>query len=115
MPPAALLRGFKRFLQPHTRCRKQARVRFLYRRLRKLSAELLHRVEFACAVLATRDMLLQFVASVVGQLVINVENNVLLYPFALHSCLIGGRARRPSLHDLFLTKLISDPPAFPAI
>src|SRR5438876_3428073 len=99
MPPAALLRGFKRFLQPHTRCCKQARARLVYWRLRKLGAELLHHLEFARARLASRDMLLQFVTSVVGQLVIKVENDVLLNPFALHSCLMldGRDARRSTI------------------
>src|SRR6266567_4132293 len=60
-------------------------------------------------------MLLQFMTSIIRQLVINIKNNVLLYPFALHNRLSTGRARRPSLHNLFLRELISYPPGRRAI
>src|SRR4029079_19410273 len=41
---------------------------------------------FRGAIGASRHMLFQFIASVVGQLVINVEQNIFLYPFAFHRC-----------------------------
>src|SRR5207244_10473597 len=33
---------------------------------------------------ASCDVLFQFMTSIIRQLVINIENNILLYPFALH-------------------------------
>jgi hypothetical protein len=35
-------------------------------------------------------VLLQLITSVVGEFVINVEQNVFLYPFTLHNCTPSG-------------------------
>src|SRR5579864_9451320 len=42
------------------------------------------RLELGCAVGAARHMLLQLVAGIVCQLAVNVEHDILSYPFALH-------------------------------
>ena len=42
--------------------------------------------QLARALGASRYVLLQFVTSVVGQLVIDVQQDIFLYPFAFHRC-----------------------------
>ena len=48
--------------------------------------ELARRLQLRRAVGAARHVLLQFVTSVVRQFVIDVEQNIFLYPFAFHNC-----------------------------
>src|SRR5271169_3426912 len=47
--------------------------------------ELLLRFQFGSAVAAASHMLLQFMTGVIGQLAINMQRDVLSYPFAFHS------------------------------
>src|SRR5689334_21321502 len=48
--------------------------------------ELSCRFQLRRAIVTARDVLLQFVTGIVGQLVIDVQQNIFLYPFALHGC-----------------------------
>src|SRR5258707_8406112 len=96
MKPAALFGGLKSLLQLHSRSREEARVWLLHRELRKLAPESARGFEFGRTVLAPGDVLFQFMTGVIRQFVINVEDNVLLYPFALHSFIFCGRDARSS-------------------
>src|SRR5664280_1447465 len=84
VPSAILLSGFQRLLQAHTRCSQKARRRLSHRQHVHLLLEFLLRRKLSRAVLAAPDVLLQLVARVVSQLVVQIERRVLLYPFAIH-------------------------------
>ncbi len=83
--------------------------------------ELAGRLQFSRAIGAARHVLLQFVTSVVRQLVIDMKQNIFLNPFAFHSftpsqgrlcgrtllsvafdfllrCVLDGRDARPSIN-----------------
>src|SRR5436190_23745190 len=102
MKPAALFCRLERLLKLHARGGDKAGARFLHRKLCELTAENLRGLEFRRAVFAARDVLLQFMTGIISQFVINIENNVLLYPFTLHSFLSTtvppSEARQPSSH-----------------
>ena len=83
-PKSALLRGFQSFLQAHARGRQQVRRWLLNRELRKRIVKCLGRAQLFRTFGAARQMLLEFVAGIVGQLVIEIQRNVLFDPFALH-------------------------------
>ena len=48
------------------------------------------RLQFGGAFRTSAQVLLQFVTSVIGELVINVQQNIFLYPFTLHKCTLSG-------------------------
>src|SRR5438094_5822514 len=119
MKPAALFCRLERLLQLHARCGDKAGARFLHRKLCELTAENLRGLEFRRAIFAARDVLLQFMPGIISQFVINIENNVLLYPFTLHSFLsttghVGtGVLVRPA--ERSSAAFIASPPVRPAI
>ena len=84
LPEAALLRGFQRLLQAHARCCNQIRRRLLHGKLGERGVKLPAGFQFRSALRAARQVLFQFVTSVIGQLVIDVQQNVLSYPLAFH-------------------------------
>ena len=103
MPKPALLSRFQPFLQPHARSRNQIGRRLLDRQLGEHGVKLACRLELSSAVRAPRQMLFEFITRVIGQLVVDVQQNVFFNPLAFHNHTPSGET------------LISYPPARPAI
>ena len=85
LPEAALFGGFELLLQTHARRRHQIRRGLLHRELGERGMKLAGCFQFSRAIGAARHVLLQFVTSVVRQLVIDMQQNIFLNPFAFHS------------------------------
>src|SRR5208283_1501084 len=105
LPKPALARRFERLLQPHARRRQQIRSR-LRHGLRKRGVEFARRFQFRSAFRTPPQVLLDFVAGVVLQFVVHIEQNVLPHPITFHF-------RIPSRGLTF--ELIASPPARPAV
>ncbi len=84
IPGAMLLGVFQRFLQPHARPGQKAGGRLFHRQSVHLRLKLLLIGKLGSTVFAALDVLLQLVPRVVGQLVIQVQADVMLYPIAIH-------------------------------
>ena len=52
--------------------------------------ELARRLQLGRAIRAARHVLLQFVTSIVGQFVVDVQQNIFFNPFAFHNCTPSG-------------------------
>ena len=85
LPEAALLGGFELFLQTHARSCNQIGRRLLHGKLGERGMKLAGRFQLSRAIGAARHVLLQFVTSVVRQLVVDMQQNIFLDPFAFHS------------------------------
>ena len=61
--------------------------------------KLLLSLQFGGAVGAAGDVLLQFMAGVIGQLAINLKHDIFSNPFTLHSCTFDCRGFAPHARD----------------
>src|SRR5271157_486041 len=97
VPGAMLLGGFQRLLQPHSGRGQKASGRLFHRQSVHLYLELLLVGHFGGAILAARDVLLQLVPRIVSQLVVQIQRDVLLHPFAIHNSYLLPLTSRPSV------------------
>ena len=79
-----LLGVFERFLQPHARTGQETGGGLFHRKNVHLSLKFLLVGELGGAVLAALNVLLELVARVVGQFVVQIQADVLLNPIAIH-------------------------------
>src|SRR5262249_12950109 len=114
LPESALLRGLERFLQPHSRSSQQIRARLEYLALGDGCVEGACGLQFGGAFRAAPQVLLQFVTSIVCELVINVEDDIFLYPITLHNCtpFWGYSFKNPSGARLASTHIRQRPTQF---
>src|SRR2546422_504586 len=94
LPPATLLSGLQRFLQAHSRGGKHILRGLLNRVLGKRRVELPRSLQLGSTISAACNVLFQLVPSVVGKLVVHIQQNVFLNPLAFHNC-------TPNLGHLF--------------
>jgi hypothetical protein len=78
--------GFQGFLEPHSGCGQETRRWIDHRQCTELCLKLLLIRHLSRARLTAGDVLLQLVPGVVGELVVQIQRDILLYPIAIHSC-----------------------------